>query len=163
MYQNRAAGPTVRPAVSAGTFYGSTGNAYPSQGQNYGGTVFQVASGTLSTIGNIPGPVEQVSGPHSGLVMDSQGNLYGETMTGGTNNYGTVFELPYSNGSWGSLMTLHNFAGTDGAYPVGGLLLDSGNLYGTTYSGVIDGSGCSTQLVSSTYPLGCGVVSEITP
>src|SRR5271157_693209 len=33
------------------------------------------------------------SGPQSGLIFDTAGNLYGTTTSGGTYNYGTVFEL----------------------------------------------------------------------
>lgn len=147
--------------LSSTAFYGSTGDA----GANYGGTIFQGASGTLTTLQSLTGNEEQVSGPHAGLVMDSQGNLYGATVTGGTYNAGTVFEIPYSSGSYGSPIVLHTFTGgSDGAYPVGGLAIDSsGNLYGTTYSGITDGSGCSTQLLSTQYPLGCGLVFEVTP
>jgi uncharacterized repeat protein (TIGR03803 family) len=52
---------------------------------------------------------------------------------------------------------LHNFTGTDGANPSGGLIFDaSGNLYGTTYYGgsgsCYDGNGH-----------GCGTVFELTP
>lgn len=147
---------------SSGTLYGATGNAYPSQGTDYGGTFFQLTSTGFSTIGSgLAGPLEQVSGPHSGLVMDSSGNLYGTTASGGTYNLGTVFELPYSNGTWDAPVTLYNFqGGSDGEFPVGGVVLDSnGNLYGTTYSGVTDGTGCSL----TTYPLGCGMVFKITP
>ena len=77
--------------------------------------------------------------PKSNLILDSSGNLYGTTYNGGitscgdTNGCGTVFELsPNSDGTWAETV-LHAFqGGSDGAYPVGGLVLDQeGNLYGT--------------------------------
>ena len=78
------------------------------------------------------------SGPYGQPVLDSQGNLYGVTGSGGTgqcSDYGcgTVYELtPQANGTW-SESILHDFtAGSDGAIPWGGLVFDSaGDLYGT--------------------------------
>jgi len=85
------------------------------------------------------------------LVFDSKGNLYGTRDFGGSEGYGTVFQLRRSSsGAW-SQVILHSFqsGSTDGQYPNGALLVDSkGNLYGTTSSG---GSG------------GVGTVFEITP
>jgi uncharacterized repeat protein (TIGR03803 family) len=74
------------------------------------------------------------SQPEGGLVVDTQGNLYGTTYAGGANRYGTVFEA----GPSGTESVLHSFAWgrTDGAYPWAGLVMDAaGNLYGTTYFG----------------------------
>jgi uncharacterized repeat protein (TIGR03803 family) len=82
--------------------------------------------------------------PYGGVTRDEKGNLYGTTYYGGTNNYGTVFELVK-----GTESVLHSFDHSDGAYPLCGLIQDSkGNFYGTTEAG---GSG------------GYGVVWEITP
>src|SRR5260370_209644 len=94
--------------------------------------------------------------PYGGLVEDSSGNLFGTTQQGGTFGYGTVFELAAGSGS---ITTLANFNGSNGAYPVGGLVEDSGgNLFGTTYEGgaffagtvfeVAAGSGSITTLAN---------------
>jgi uncharacterized repeat protein (TIGR03803 family) len=78
--------------------------------------------------------------PSSGVILDAQGNLYGTTLQGGSNDVGTVFELsPKAGGGWQETV-LHSFTnngyGTDGAYPEGGLIFDRvGNLYGTTNEG----------------------------
>lgn len=78
--------------------------------------------------------------PYPGLVADGKGNLYGTTVSGGTEFGGTVFELtPNSNGTW-TENALYSFTGvsnpSDGAAPLGGLVLDGkGNLYGTTSVG----------------------------
>jgi uncharacterized repeat protein (TIGR03803 family) len=71
------------------------------------------------------------------------------TEVGGSEAYGTVFELAQENGKWIERV-LHTFLkGQDGAYPWGGLVFDkAGNLYGVTGSG---GQG------------GAGTVFEITP
>jgi uncharacterized repeat protein (TIGR03803 family) len=69
--------------------------------------------------------------PHSSLVLDSSGNLYGTTYEGGASNRGTVFKLDTSDQE----TVLYSFAGPpdDGANPLAGLVRDSaGNLYGTT-------------------------------
>jgi uncharacterized repeat protein (TIGR03803 family) len=89
--------------------------------------------------------------PSGNLVSDSQGNLYGTTVSGGNANCncGTVFELtPNSGGGWTETV-LHAFAGgADGATPYGGVILDTaGNLYGVTYqggTGSCEGTGCGT-------------------
>ena len=74
--------------------------------------------------------------PHAGLIFDKAGNLYGETVWGGTNNMGTVFELTPKGGVW-TEKVVHNFgSGKDGSFPWGTLIFDaSGNLYGTTQTG----------------------------
>ena len=74
--------------------------------------------------------------PEAGLIFDTAGNLYGTTSEGGTYGYGTVFELtPQAGGGW-TEQVLHNFNGTDGAYPYASLIFDAaGNLYGTTSGG----------------------------
>jgi uncharacterized repeat protein (TIGR03803 family) len=72
-------------------------------------------------------------GPAATLVLDSQRNLYGTTERGGASDYGTVFKKDYD----GQETVLHSFAGgSDGKYPMGGLVRDAeGNLFGTTSSG----------------------------
>jgi uncharacterized repeat protein (TIGR03803 family) len=97
---------------------------------------------------------------YAGLIMDKEGNLYGTTEFGGTNNQGTVFELsPTPDGGWNESV-LHSFdpavgvtGGTDGAQPHAALVLDSaGNLYGTTSFGGGSSSKCTH---------GCGTVFKL--
>jgi uncharacterized repeat protein (TIGR03803 family) len=77
------------------------------------------------------------------LVQGTDGNLYGTTVSGGTDEAGTVFKVTPA----GTLTTLHSFAGTlvspaDGAYPHAGLVLGTnGILYGTTLEGGADDNG----------------------
>lgn len=68
--------------------------------------------------------------PVSGLMLDAQGNLYGTTSLGGTNNCGTVFKIS----SAGAETVLHKFGcGTDGGVPLAGVVLDkAGNIYGAS-------------------------------
>jgi uncharacterized repeat protein (TIGR03803 family) len=71
--------------------------------------------------------------PLSGVIRDANGNLYGTNSYGGTYGYGTVFKID----KHGHETVLYSFAGgSDGEYPVGGLVRDSaGNLYGATDGG----------------------------
>jgi uncharacterized repeat protein (TIGR03803 family) len=82
--------------------------------------------------------------PQSGLVADKAGNLYGTTYTGGTEDWGTIYELSppaTAGGSWTETI-LHNFTnGSDGATPLGNMTFDkNGNLFGTTTYGFLRGN-----------------------
>lgn len=56
--------------------------------------------------------------------------------------------------------SLYDFTGgSDGAYPVGGVVMDAnGNLFGTTYAGGSTGTFCDPNFGNQ-----CGVIFEITP
>lgn len=77
------------------------------------------------------------------LVQDTDnGNLYGTTLSGGTNcvpqGCGTIFKITPT----GTLTMLHSFDGADGGSPYAGLVRGTdGNLYGTTADGGEFGSG----------------------
>ena len=79
--------------------------------------------------------------PYGGLVLDTAGHLYGTTLTGGyQNSFGTVFKVGKGCDQPGKNDTvLHYFNPTnppnDGNSPYDGLVLNAGNLYGTTLSG----------------------------
>jgi uncharacterized repeat protein (TIGR03803 family) len=93
--------------------------------------------------------------PHGKLVFDKTGILYGTTAAGGQYDYGTIFELSLSNGSWTEnvlysfcLDTLTNCP--DGANPMAGPTFDTaGNLYGTTAGGGAYGLGTVFELSPS--------------
>ena len=72
------------------------------------------------------------------LIFDSSGAIYGTT-SAGAYDYGTVYKLTNSGGSW-TESTLYAFTGGgDGFYPLGGVVFDqAGNLYGTTDTGVFE-------------------------
>jgi uncharacterized repeat protein (TIGR03803 family) len=79
--------------------------------------------------------------PVGDAVLDADGNIYGITMAGGSNSCdqgcGTVFRLsPNADRGWTETVLYRFKGGNDGESPLGGLVLDdSGNLYGTTFSG----------------------------
>ena len=73
--------------------------------------------------------------PNGTLAIDSAGNLYGTTLRGGKNGYGTIYKLTLQkSGAWTEKL-LTSF-GTAAEYPFAGPVFDSaGNLYGTTTEG----------------------------
>jgi uncharacterized repeat protein (TIGR03803 family) len=128
---------------SAGNLYGTTsagGTGCPICGG--GGTVFKLApDGTETVLYNFCSENNCSDGidPTSRLIRDTSGNLYGTTGYGGTYNKGVVFKLAPD----GTETVLYAFTGgSDGAEPIAGVIEDqSGNLYGTTYSGGAFGGG----------------------
>jgi uncharacterized repeat protein (TIGR03803 family) len=80
------------------------------------------------------------------LTIDSAGNLYGTTETGGVYNYGMVYELSPSPTGW-TMSVLLNFYGYNGQNPEGGVIFDNaGNLYGVTTDGGADSDGAVYEL-----------------
>ncbi|HEY3972282.1 MAG TPA: choice-of-anchor tandem repeat GloVer-containing protein [Candidatus Sulfotelmatobacter sp.] len=141
---------------SAGNLYGTSVNG----GKAGAGTVYRLSpSGAkwaetilYSFTGGSDG-----SNPHSTLVLDSAGNLYGATVEGGETNSacrlgcGVVFELtPTTSGEWTETI-LHSFTGaSDGGSPFAGVIFDAaGNLYGTSVSGGANGKGVAYELEKS--------------
>jgi uncharacterized repeat protein (TIGR03803 family) len=76
--------------------------------------------------------------PQAGLIL-SGNTLYGTTWQGGSGGWGTVFAVN-TNGT--GFSTLHAFTGgSDGSWPMAGLILSGNTLYGTAYSGGSSGNG----------------------
>ena len=75
-----------------------------------------------------------VSGPFDTPTLDAAGNVYGTSYGTGLREQGEVFELTPSNGGW--TYTSVKFNGSNGQWPVGGVILDAaGNIYGTASGG----------------------------
>ncbi len=126
-------GPVVLDAQ--GNLYGTTSGG----GASGVGTVFKVdTTGNMTVLYSFTGTGGDGSDPN-GVVLDTQGNLYGTTHSGGASGVGTVFKVDTT----GNETVLYSFAGEgDGAYPDAGVVLDAqGNLYGTTYGGGASGVG----------------------
>ena len=139
------------------------------------GEIFQLKHGsggtwTLSVLHTFTG--SDGNGPIGGLVMDSQGNLYGTTTGGGNYSGGVVYQLkPATSGTW-DYSVIHNFQYDgvtyfDGAQPIASMVIDKGGqLYGTTNFG---GNGpCVDNGIGSRYPkgqppVGCGTVFQLIP
>ncbi|HTT98979.1 MAG TPA: choice-of-anchor tandem repeat GloVer-containing protein [Rhizomicrobium sp.] len=131
-----AMGPT-------GQFYGTA----PSGGDSGNGVVFRVtAKGRETVLHSFAGGADG-SAPNGGVILDTNGVLYGTTTAGGASGSGTVFRI-----KGGKESVLYSFAGgTDGVDPQAGLVMDAaGNLYGTTSAGGISGNGTVFELVKPT-------------
>jgi uncharacterized repeat protein (TIGR03803 family) len=131
-----------------GDLYGTTVEG----GANFDGTVFKITpSGKLTTVHSFAGYPSDGADPYAGLVLATNGNLYGTTLEGGTDGSGTVFKIT----TGGALLTLYSFCTqancTDGQAPQAGLIqAPDGDFYGTTYSG-------------GSYAQDAGTVFKITP
>src|ERR1035441_10397338 len=129
-----------------GDLYGTTGGG----GAKGYGTVFKITpGGTLTTLYNCcsQSGCTDGEGPRAGLVQATNGDFYGTTDGGGSNNGGTVFKITPS----GTLTTLYTFCSqsgcTDGASPNAGLVQDTnGDFYGTTANGGANGGGTVFRL-----------------
>ncbi len=170
---------------SAGNLYGTTvyggiGNCNSDLGC---GTIWKLipSGGTytgkvLASFQSGPGvigccfPIRLPDNPRAGVVLDSSGDIYGTTVYGGSSSYCTVKGAKSNQQGCGALFELARrpskkvvysnkllriFSWTDGAHPLSSLILDGGNLYGTTYNGGVGGY-CPN-------PEGCGVAFEFTP
>ena len=130
-----------------GNIYGTTFSG----GASNLGTVFQM---TKSDNGWTEAPIYSFTaepdgeGPVAGVILDSNGDLFGTTEEGGLYGFGTVFELSYKINSGWTETVLYNFQNlSDGQVPIAGLVADSaGNLYGATGDGGGGGGGTVFEL-----------------
>jgi uncharacterized repeat protein (TIGR03803 family) len=130
------------------------GDLFGTTGGNISGHVYELSPSnggwTLNVLYSFN---DNYIGPYDTPTLDAAGNVYGTSPSGGPYGLGLVFKLTPSNGSW-IFTDLHDFNGSEGSAPVGGVVFDaSGNMYGTTSTGGTD-SQCNG---------GCGTVWEITP
>ncbi|HEX4159890.1 MAG TPA: choice-of-anchor tandem repeat GloVer-containing protein [Rhizomicrobium sp.] len=149
----------IPPAAFAGTetvlyaFQGGTDGASPwavptmdAKGDLYGTTLLGGAGGNGAVYELVHGKggwTEKVlysftggndgGWAYGGVVLDSAGNIYGGTRSGGSSDCGVVYELsPGKHGSW-TEKVLYSFPGSQDCEggPMGALTLDSkGNLFG---------------------------------
>jgi uncharacterized repeat protein (TIGR03803 family) len=141
-----------------GTLYGTT-----SQGGGSGctstltsgcGTVFSLTTSGQETVLHRFAGGSDGEFPSVGNLIDVNGVLYGTTVAGGTSyGDGTVYSITPA----GAEKVLYAFQGqadgTDGIFPVGGLINVNGTLYGATLQGgsfSICSGGCGTVYSIST-------------
>lgn len=117
---------------AAGNLYGTTQGG----GTHGGGIVFKVsARGKETVLYSLSAANGDGSLPFGGsLLRDSAGNLYGTTLFGGFQGFGTVFKLDPKNNE--TVLYSFNAGNGDGIEPTGTLARDAaGNLYGATFFG----------------------------
>lgn len=131
-----------------GVLYGTTvfGGAHGD------GIVFKLTpkgSGYTETILHTFGEGDDGARPAGNVIADKRGDLFGETVIGGADQQGIVFELSSKKSRYPERV-IHTFTGRDdGGQPIGALVTDeSGDLYGVTQFG---------------GTLGGGLVFELTP
>jgi uncharacterized repeat protein (TIGR03803 family) len=84
--------------------------------------------------------------PGFGVIFGTNGDLFGTTPYGGSQGYGTVFELTPGT-PWGQTVLYSFLGGNDGIAPQAPLTLGTnGVLYGTTSGGGTSGNGTVFQL-----------------
>jgi uncharacterized repeat protein (TIGR03803 family) len=132
---------------AAGALYGAAG-----------GNVFKLSFSQNEWVAEI---IHSFNGPPDGFdpngppAIDSAGNVYGTTYSGGSKNIGTVWKLvPVKNKGTYTEVILYSFTGGGtGKYPGGGVTLDSsGNIYSSAANG--------GRLDCGVNP-GCGTVFEL--
>ncbi len=124
-------------AIRAGLVRDSAGNLYGTTelgGESHAGVVYKVDPAGNETVLHSFTCGNDGCEPLAGVILDSAGNLYGTSHTGGPYGVGVVYKLDTT----GQFTTLYTFTGgADGGSPQAGVIRDSyGNLYGTaTYVG----------------------------
>jgi uncharacterized repeat protein (TIGR03803 family) len=94
-----------------GNFYGTTEYGGTGTGGFRQGVVFKITpAGKLTVLYNFCSLTSCTDGsnPYGGLVQATDGNFYGTTIAGGTNNFGTIFQITPK----GKYTVLHSFENT---------------------------------------------------
>ena len=140
---------------NAGNLYGTTAaGGYVSNGDCYEGcgTVFQLTPSGSGWSENTLHIFQGNDGNFSvaTFAFDQQGNLYGDSTSGGTHNGGVIFELSPSDGSWNFSLLEQSLSGNIQAGSWATLTIDSsGNLLGTSRGGGLYGQGYVFKLTQS--------------
>ena len=117
-----------------GFFYGTTALG----GTNNHGTIYRVsAAGDLSILVNLDSATTGGQ-PRAGLILGSDGSLYGTNYAGGDNNLGNVFRVTRD----GVLTVLGSFDATTGTGSISALVENrAGVFYGTAALGAANNKG----------------------
>ena len=90
--------------------------------------------------------------PNGAPLVDSSGNVFGTSQSGGSNGNGYVYEVAAGSHTVTMLVTFNGSG--NGSGPMNGLIEDSsGNIYGATAFGGADGDGTIYELAAGTHIL----------
>jgi hypothetical protein len=109
------------------------------------GDIYEIPAGSNSVTVLASFTGANGSGPSSGIVTDSAGDLFGSAH-GGPNNHGVIYELPKGSST---ITAIQTFDSTDTGSPSTTLIIDSN---GDFFAGTPDGG-----------PSGGGIIFELTP
>jgi len=135
--------------ASDGNFYGTASNGGP-QG---GGVVFKMTPSGTYTVLHAFASTDKVNGyaPQAGVVLGTDGFLYGFNSLGGANGDGTSFRLKTNGANFQLLYTFDLASG--GAYPAATPVLDTnGVIYGLTLGGGASDDGVFYSLNATLKP-----------
>lgn len=127
-----------------GKLYGTTEMG----GANDLGVLFEYDPGTNIFVKKIDFNDTDGASPRGELISMTLDKLAGTTYMGGTDGMGTVFEYTISTNT---LVKKLDFNGTNGSYPIGGLLLANNSLYGNTLTGGVSEEGVLFKLSTTTF------------
>ena len=121
-----------------GAFYGVT---YLGGAGNLGAIFKITATGTFTLIHSFAGAPNDGTHPRSGLILGSDGNFYGTTLSGGKANDGMIYKVTPA----GQVTILHSLCSvtgcTDGFYTATPLIQHTnGKFYGSTSGNSLGGS-----------------------
>jgi uncharacterized repeat protein (TIGR03803 family) len=90
--------------------------------------------------------------PYAGVTFDAQGNLYGTTLYGGSDDGGTAWEILKGSSTTTTLASFSSPITNNASGPYGGVTLDAqGNLYGTTAFGGVNDDGTVWEIVKGSH------------
>jgi uncharacterized repeat protein (TIGR03803 family) len=133
--------PQAGLILSGNTLYGMANSG----GTVGWGTIFAINTngGSFTNLHNFA--ITDGQNPTSPLLL-SGGTLYGSTPDGGTNAMGTLFKLSTNGAGFTSLYSFsyrggYPYTNSDGANPLGALILAGNSLYGTASDGGTNSTG----------------------
>ncbi|MGA2369427.1 MAG: choice-of-anchor tandem repeat GloVer-containing protein [Candidatus Korobacteraceae bacterium] len=132
----------------AGNIYGTTFEG----GTTGQGTVYELVpsngSWSETILHSFSGPDGE--SPHSEVIFDAAGNLYGTAPTGGPNTFGVTYELSPSSSGWVETVLYSPPGWPNPSFPYGGVIFGPvGTLFGTALGGGTSNEGAVYQLSRS--------------
>jgi len=129
-----------------GNFYGTTSATTVNSSL---GTIYKITpAGKFTLLHTLASDGSEGTNMFAGLVSATDGNLYGVTTNGGSENYGVVFQITRA----GAFSVVHNFVNSDVNNPWVPLCQRTdGTLYGVANGGGAFGSGDVFKLTSTTF------------